>query len=124
MKVALFFVEDNMMAVKRELVIAKAIMKKEYPVAIFCYNDLLAISVIRACRKWNFSVPQEIGIVGFDDLTLASDSMQSLTTVHYSTDTIAEETVKLLLSKIDGKEYSGEIKRIGYYLIRRKSTMR
>lgn len=102
--------------------IANAIMKKNYPVAVFCNNDLLALTVLRACHKWNFSVPDEVGIVGFDDLSIVSASMQALTTVHYSTQAIAEEAMKILLRRMAGGAYEGKVQRISSYLIRRNST--
>ena len=65
----------------------------------------------------NFSVPDEVGIVGFDDLSIVSAAMQSLTTVHYSTQAIAEEAMKILLRRMAGGAYEGQVQRISSYLI-------
>lgn len=114
---------DNEFDSFMENTIAKAILKKEHPIAVFCNNDLLAMTVLRSCRKWNFVVPQEIGIVGFDDLSVVNDSMHSLTTVHYSTKEIAEEAMKILLRQINGEPYGKSVKKISSYLICRNSTL-
>jgi LacI family transcriptional regulator len=50
--------------------------------AIFCYNDMMAIGALRACRELGKRVPQDVAIVGFDDIQLAADTNPSLSSVH------------------------------------------
>ncbi|KJH71028.1 LacI family DNA-binding transcriptional regulator [Aliterella atlantica] len=49
--------------------------------SIFCYNDMVAIGALLACQKLSISVPQELSLVGFDDIALARYVTPSLTTV-------------------------------------------
>lgn len=49
--------------------------------AVFCYNDTIAIGVLTACREARIMVPQQLSIVGFDDIAMASCMMPPLTTV-------------------------------------------
>lgn len=50
--------------------------------AIFCFNDLVAIGALKACRELGRAVPGDIAIVGFDDIPMASLVTPALTTIH------------------------------------------
>ena len=52
------------------------------PTAIFCGNDVLAVGAVRRARELNISVPDEVSIIGFDDIELAQIVYPALTTVH------------------------------------------
>ena len=56
---------------------------EEHPqiTAIFCYNDLLAIGALQACKLCGRVVPRDIAVIGFDDIPFASLVQPSLTTV-------------------------------------------
>jgi LacI family transcriptional regulator/LacI family repressor for deo operon, udp, cdd, tsx, nupC, and nupG len=49
--------------------------------AVFCYNDMIAIGVLMACREQGITVPQELSVVGFDDIKMASYVTPALTTI-------------------------------------------
>ncbi len=53
----------------------------ELPTAVFCYNDMTAIGLISAARQAGLSVPDDLAVVGFDDIPLAAHVYPSLTTV-------------------------------------------
>jgi len=53
----------------------------ELPTAVFCYNDMTAIGLISAARQAGLSVPQDLAVVGFDDIPLAARVCPPLTTV-------------------------------------------
>src|SRR4051812_27938236 len=55
------------------------------PTAATCYNDLVAIGVLRALRELGLVVPDDVSIVGFDDIPLAEYVEVPLTTVHVPT---------------------------------------
>ena len=52
------------------------------PTAIFCGNDVLAVGALRAARERGIRVPQDVSIIGFDDIQLAQITHPPLTTVH------------------------------------------
>ncbi len=52
------------------------------PTAVFCGNDVLAVGALRSARKLGLSVPQDVSVVGFDDIELAQVAFPALTTVH------------------------------------------
>ena len=52
------------------------------PTALFCANDLLAIGVIHGLRRRGMRVPDDVAIVGYDDVELAAMTDPPLTTIH------------------------------------------
>lgn len=70
------------------------------PVGVFCYHDLLAVSCIKACGACGKSVPQAVGIIGCDDLPIASATLPALTTVHYPYGRIAQMAIDVLLTEL------------------------
>ncbi len=60
----------------------KKLLKLKKPAtAVFCYNDRLAMGVLKACREVKLSVPEDISVVGFDDLDLCEYTVPPLTTI-------------------------------------------
>lgn len=76
----------------------------ERPTALICSNDLMAMGALSYCRRAGLRVPEEISVVGFDDLPLASLLTPSLTTVRQPARELGKKAVKLLLSLVDGIE--------------------
>ena len=58
------------------------IEKDTLPTAIFAASDPLAIGAIRALYEKGYQVPEDVSVVGFDDINVASFSNPPLTTVH------------------------------------------
>lgn len=52
------------------------------PTAIFCGNDVLAVGALRRAREMGISVPDDVSVIGFDDIELAQVAYPPLTTVH------------------------------------------
>ena len=50
--------------------------------AIFCYNDMIAAGVLIACRERGIAVPEELSVIGFDNIKMASYLTPPLTTIH------------------------------------------
>ena len=54
----------------------------EKPTAVFCGNDVLAVGALRQARDMGIRVPDDVSIIGFDDIELAQIAYPPLTTVH------------------------------------------
>jgi DNA-binding LacI/PurR family transcriptional regulator len=68
--------------------------------AIFCANDQLAFGVMDACRyRLGLAIPEDVSVVGFDDVTEASRPTYGLTTVRQQTARLAEKALDLLVSR-------------------------
>jgi LacI family transcriptional regulator len=74
------------------------------PTAIFACNDLMALGVIRAANELGLSIPQEVAIVGFDNIALASYSSPPLTTVAQQTRYMGQLAARLLIDRIDNRK--------------------
>lgn len=68
--------------------------------AIFCCNDLIAIGAISALKKLNFNLPDDMSIIGVDDVELAKFSFPTLTTMKQSAYKLGYESCKLLIEHI------------------------
>ncbi|MGL5700905.1 MAG: LacI family DNA-binding transcriptional regulator [Kluyvera sp.] len=68
------------------------------PDAIFAYNDATALLVLQACAQRGLRVPEDIAVVGFDDIETAAWSQPALTTVAVDKHQLGHETLKVLLS--------------------------
>lgn len=73
----------------------------EPPTAIFCSNDLIAFGALDAARVAGVAVPDELWIVGYDDIAMSSWPAFDLTTVHQPSRAMAEAGARALLDRID-----------------------
>jgi LacI family transcriptional regulator len=101
----------------------KQLLAKQKPfTAIFAYNDISAIGAIRAIQEQGLRVPEDISVVGFDDVPGAAFHSPSLTTVRQPLKRMGEVAAESLLERIEGqKEYLPEIA-IEPELVVREST--
>lgn len=69
--------------------------------AIFCYNDLVAIGALRNCTAVGRRVPEDVAIVGYDDITMAALMSPPLTTCYVPRVDMGSQAVSMLLNCID-----------------------
>lgn len=74
------------------------------PTAIFAGSDLQALGAIAAARKAGLSVPEDVSIVGYDDIELARWISPQLTTVHQPLRKMGESATRLVLGMAEGRE--------------------
>ncbi|MBU8902038.1 MAG: GntR family transcriptional regulator [Victivallales bacterium] len=84
---------------------------KDKPTAVFCVNDYIAIGVIKRIEELGLRVPEDIAIVGFDDLPISSMIGVPLTTVSQPKYEIGKAAGEILIDKIEGKS-PAELKEI------------
>lgn len=77
--------------------------RAEKPDAVFCANDLSAIGAIDVIRAAGLTVPDDIALVGFDDIDAATMVIPSLTTVRNPAYEIGSSAGELLLSRMNGE---------------------
>ncbi len=79
--------------------------------AIFCFNDIAAIGAIRALRDAGLRVPEDVSVIGFDDILGASYHTPSLTTVQQPLEEMGREGARILLERIGNstREFVPEI---------------
>ncbi|WP_171180512.1 LacI family DNA-binding transcriptional regulator [Ruegeria sp. HKCCD8929] len=75
------------------------------PDAVFVANDHMAIAVMDTLRfELSLNVPQDVSVIGYDDVTVASWPAYNLTTIRQPANRMVAETVDILLSKIEEPE--------------------
>lgn len=75
----------------------------ELPQAIFCLNDEIALGVMQALREEEIAVPENIGIVGCDDIPISKFAVSPLTTIAMPKFEMGMMAVNLLMRQVSGK---------------------
>lgn len=70
--------------------------------AIFAYNDMMAFGAMQAVKEKGLRIPEDIGLVGYDDILFSSLISPSLSTIRLKKQELGAESVRLLLSRING----------------------
>jgi len=76
------------------------------PTAIFASNDLMALGAMEAIREFGLNIPQDISLVGFDDIPQAEMAHPRLTTVRQPLEQMGRVAVNLLIEQIENAESS------------------
>jgi LacI family transcriptional regulator len=90
--------------------------------ALVCYNDLSAIGAIRAFMNHGLRVPEDVSVVGFDDIQGAAFHNPSLTTIRQPLNQMGTEAARILLQRIRGDEKYPDSVGIQPELVIREST--
>ena len=92
--------------------------------AIFCFNDIAAIGAVRALHDAGLRTPEDVSVIGFDDIVGAAYHIPSLTTVRQPLKQMGDTAARVLLDKIKnpGNNYPDNIMLVPE-LIERESTM-
>ena len=77
---------------------------KNPPTAIMCANDAMAIALIRQAVQRGVNVPDDLSVIGFDDIPVASQINPALTTLAAPIDQISEMACNMLISLINGEK--------------------
>ena len=97
---------------------AKLLALPEPPTAVFCYNDLTALGAIRQIRDCGLRVPDDISVVGFDDLYISQYMDPPLTTIHQPMRQMGCMAMQTLLRIFAGTEDGQDIKVPGVLIVR------
>lgn len=68
----------------------------ERPTAVICCSDMSAVGAMEAIRDYGLSVPEDLSVIGFDDIEIASYVQPPLTTVRQDMITIGKRVIELL----------------------------
>lgn len=93
------------------------------PDGIFAANDLMAIGAIKAAREAGLRVPEDIAVVGFDDIPAAVLVTPALTTIRQFQFELGREAARLVIERLSGKAPAGgRVVEMPYELIVRESA--
>lgn len=92
------------------------------PTAIFAANDLMAMGVLRATRELGVVVPDQLSVVGFDDIALAAFTTPALTTISIPKVEMGQAAARMLLQRVEKPDKPIEQLVLEIELIVREST--
>jgi DNA-binding LacI/PurR family transcriptional regulator len=102
---------------------AKQLLERKVPfTALFAYNDISALGAMRAFHEAGLRVPQDVSVIGFDDIHAAAYSSPSLTTVRQPLADMGRLAAQTLLARIEGATDSPKEIPIEPELVVRQST--
>jgi len=100
---------------------AYKILSNFNPDVLIAFDDLLGMAAVQTAEKLGFSIPEQIGIVGFNDHTLISYFKPSLTTVKIPIVEMGQKAISMLIKMLEDTSYKGEEKIISTEIIERES---
>ncbi|HHF2884987.1 substrate-binding domain-containing protein [Vibrio diabolicus] len=92
------------------------------PSSIFVSNDMMAMGVINAANELNIKVPEQISIIGYDDIHIAKFMSPSLTTIHQPKYRLGQAAVETLVRRLDDKSNEAQVVQLEPTLVERKSV--
>lgn len=92
------------------------------PTAIFCLNDELAVGAIKYLNDTGRSVPEDVSVIGFDDVPLASMFIPSLTTIRQPIYEMGATAARLLIKRVKDEPLEWNQQTLPFELVIRNST--
>lgn len=96
--------------------------KYPMPEAIFASNDVSAFGCIEGLQKKGYRVPEDVSVIGCDDIELCEWYVPKLTTIHNSFSTQGKKAMRLLLAMIEQND-TGKIEKLSGRIVIRESCM-
>ena len=90
--------------------------------ALFSFNDVAAIGAIRGLRDAHLRVPEDVSVIGFDDIRAAAFHTPSLTTIRQPLEEMGRTAARIVLSRLRNKDEYGDQVAMEPELIVREST--
>lgn len=90
--------------------------------AVFCYDDMTALGVLRALRTRGLRIPQDVSVVGFDDLLIASYTEPALTTIRQPKEHMGRLATQIVLNVLEGIDGESNIKVPGELVVRQSTA--
>ncbi|MFN8433481.1 MAG: LacI family DNA-binding transcriptional regulator [Anaerolineales bacterium] len=100
------------------------VQKGNLPTAVFAQNDRMAMGVMRAARDANLKVPDQLSVIGVDDMPLSSYFDPPLTTMRQDMPLIGQEAIRKLIEIIQNKTVEQTVLKLPAQLVVRQSTVK
>jgi LacI family transcriptional regulator len=115
-------VGNGIQTVDMSMEAVKKIMSTEHPpTAIFACNDWMALGALNACQKLNINVPEQVSIIGYDNITVSQMSQPKLTTVDQNMYKLGTLAAQMLYENIEAKVSANKKVILDTNLVRRGS---
>ena len=104
--------------------LADFVKKGNLPTAVFAQNDRMAMGVMRAARDANLKVPDQLSVIGVDDMPLSSYFDPPLTTMRQDMPLIGQEAIRKLIDLIQNNTVEQTVLKLPAHLVVRQSTVK
>lgn len=94
------------------------------PSALFVCNDMMAMGVIHAANKVGVAIPEQLSVMGYDDIHIAQFMLPALTTIHQPKYRLGQAAVETLLSKLENLSREPQVVQLEPTLVVRDSVKR
>jgi len=84
------------------------------PSAVFCYNDMTAIGLLAAARQEGLSVPEDLAVVGFDDIVFARYVQPTLTTIAQPQSNIGRQAMSMALALMNNDDSAPSLSNVEF----------
>ncbi len=101
----------------------KLLAQRKRPSAVFCMNDYLAVGAIKAMHDEAIRIPEEISIIGVDDIERAAFTPPKLTTSHTPMKELGDIAAKVLIDKITGGHSINLSVTLPFYIVERETCI-
>ena len=97
-------IEGNLRINGGRRALEKIVTVDPQPTAVFTANDLMALGIVWAAKDYNLQIPQDLSIIGLDDIELSTQITPPLTTVSLPRYEIGSQAMQMLLQQIDSAQ--------------------
>ncbi|HOL92607.1 MAG TPA: substrate-binding domain-containing protein, partial [Clostridiales bacterium] len=94
----------------------------EFPTGFVCCNDAAAIMLCKALKQLGMDIPGEVSVVGFDDISAASQIEPELTTLRVKRETMGRKAVNMLIARLSGDNSVAEKLLLSASLVERSTV--
>ncbi|MEH7238728.1 LacI family DNA-binding transcriptional regulator [Bacillus sp. JJ1562] len=119
-----YIVNGNFREESAKQVVKKLLENKTEITALFCASDLMAIGAMNAAKEMNRSVPEDLSIIGYDDILQSSYVSPRLTTVAQNKFELGFQAAKLLLEMLEEKDCAKEVVLESSLIVRDSTAIR
>ncbi len=123
-EIGIFNFERNIITISEHSSFANFLLNycKQEKIGIFCHHDGFAASVLNLCKKMNIAIPNEVAILGYDDLPLTQYTTPKISSFSYDFKEIAKSCIDNLLRRINNNNKQPQKIVFSTYLMIRNST--
>jgi LacI family transcriptional regulator len=100
----------------------KLCLSGQLPSAIFASNDMMAMGILQAAYEKGINVPDDISLMGYDDIHIAAFMSPALTTIHQPKYRLGKAAVETLLNKLEKESIDSQVVELEPTLVVRKSV--
>ncbi|POF59316.1 transcriptional repressor PurR, partial [Vibrio vulnificus] len=82
---------------------------QDRPTAVFCFNDTMALGLMSRLQQLGLRIPEDISVIGYDNIELAEYFSPPLTTIHQPKRRVGKNAFEILLERIKDKEHDKRV---------------